>query len=380
MHLAPFLIVALDRFHPLDWRPGYCDVTGTRQGVRCSPSDTKGSWKSNTKRECIDRCAQCTQCAFISWTRTDCSWFSHCDMFALNNERSTGHKTLQVRNSSRGAVIIPLPRLSGVSPPPPPSPPYPPPPPCEQLNSRAGPRAVMHLASHLQNLQLIQVGANVGDFAPMSRTAGRSDGGCTDLGSTVAADLLRSPNVRGLLVEASPSNFKQLQQNLQSSGLSKRHTAVNAAVCTASKEMTFYSVTEDFADKYPDAPHYAQSEINSFNRQHVLAVLGFAMGQDRSQAKSFVIETPVSCYNPRKLLRSSDLKPASIDVLIVDAEGMDAEIVLAFLSIPTFRPRAIVAEVEVATLSGFSKRLNTTLLDAGYITEMGDSRNLFAWK
>ena len=78
----------------LDWRPGYCDVTGTRQGVRCSPSDTKGSWKSNTKRECIDRCAQCTQCAFISWTRTDCSWFSHCDMFALNNERSTSHKTL----------------------------------------------------------------------------------------------------------------------------------------------------------------------------------------------------------------------------------------------------------------------------------------------
>ena len=103
------------------------------------------------------------------------------------------------------------------------------------------------------------------------------------------------------------------------------------------------------------------------------------MGQDRSQAKSFVIETPVSCYNPRKLLRSSDLKPASIDVLIVDAEGMDAEIVLAFLSIPTFRPRAIVAEVKVA-VSGFSKRLNTTLLDAGYITEMGDSRNLFAWK
>ena len=201
----------------------------------------------------------------------------------------------------------------------------------------------------------------------------------TDLGSTVAADLLRSPNVRGLLVEASPSNFKQLQQNLQSSGLSKRHTAVNAAVCTASKEMTFCSVTEDFADKYPDAPHYAQSEINSFNRQHVLAVLGFAMGQDRSQAKRFVIETPVSCYNPRKLLRSSDLKPASIDVLFVDAEGMDAEIVLAFLSIPTFRPRAIVAEVAVA-VSGFSKRLNTTLLDAGYITEMGDSRNLFAWK
>ena len=195
----------------------------------------------------------------------------------------------------------------------------------------------------------------------------------------MAADLLRSPNVRGLLVEASPSNFKQLQQNLQSSGLSKRHTAVNAAVCTASKEMTFYSVTEDFADKYPDAPHYAQSEINSFNRQHVLAVLGFIMGKDRLRAESFVTETPVSCYDPHKLLHTSDLKPASIDVLIVDAEGMDAEIVLAFLSIPTFRPRAIVAEVAVA-VSGFSKRLNTTLLDAGYITEMGDSRNLFAWK
>ena len=49
------------------------------------------------------------------------------------------------------------------------------------------------------------------------------------------------------------------------------------------------------------------------------------------------------------------------------------------LSIPTFRPRAIVAEVEHAP-PGLSTRLNTTLLDAGYITEMADSRNLFAWK
>jgi FkbM family methyltransferase len=299
-------------------------------------------------------------------------------MFALKNEHSTGHKTLQVRNSSRGAVMIRLPGLHGMRPPPPPSPPYPPPPPCERLNS-PGPRAVMRLASDLQNLQLIQIGANVGDFAPMLRTAGRSDVGCTDLGATVAADLLRSPNVKGLLVEASPSNFKQLQQNLQSSGLSKRHSAVNAAVCTASKEMTFYSVAEDFADKYPDAPFYAQAEINSFNRQHVLTVLGFVMGTDRLRAESFVIKTPVTCYHPRKLLRSSDLKPASIDVLIVDAEGMDAEIVLAFVTIPTFRPRAIVAEVDKA-VPGLSMRLNTTLLDAGYITEMADSRNLFAWK
>jgi len=237
----------------------------------------------------------------------------------------------------------------------------------------------MRLASDLQNLQLIQIGANVGDFAPMLRTAGRSDVGCTDLGATVAADLLRSPNVRGLLVEASPRNFKQLQQNLLSSGLCKRHSAVNAAVCTASKEMTFYSVADDFADKYPDAPFYAQSEINSFNHQRVLSVLGFLMGTDRSQAGSFVIETPVSCYHPRKLLRSSELKPASTDVLIVDAEGMDTEIVLAFLSVPTFRPRAIVTEVDQA-VPGLSMRLNTTLVDAGYITEMVDSRNLFAWK
>ena len=362
----------------LDWRPGYCNVTGTREGVLCTPTDAKGSWKATTKRECIGRCAQCAECAFISWAHTDCSWFSHCDMFALKNELNTGHKTLQVRNSSRGAVMITLPRLRGMRPPPPPSPPYPPPPPCERLNSR-GPRAVMRLASDLQNLQLIQIGANVGDFAPMLRTAGRSDVGCTDLGATVAADLLRSPNVRGLLVEASPSNFKQLQQNLLSSGLGKRHSAVNAAVCTASKEMTFYSVADDFADKYPDAPFYAQSEINSFNHQRVLSVLGFLMGTDRSRAGSFVIETPVSCYHPRKLLRSSDLKPASIDVLIVDAEGMDTEIVLAFLSVPTFRPRAIVTEVDQA-VPGLSMRLNTTLVDAGYITEMVDSRNLFAWK
>ena len=375
---AALCVSILSRAVSLDWRPGYCNATGTHQGVQCTSTDTKGSWIANTQRECIGRCTQCTQCAFISWTHTDCSWFSHCDMFALKNEHRTGHKTLQVRDSSRGTVIITLPMLHGMRPPPPPSPPYPPPPPCERLNSR-GPSAVMGLASDLQNVQLIQIGANVGDFAPMFRAAGRSDVGCTDLGATVAADLLRSPNVRGLLVEASPSNYKQLQQNLQSSGLSKRHSAVNAAVCTAPKEMTFYSVADDFADKYPDAPFYARSEINSFNRQHVLAVLGFIMGKDRLLAESFVIETPVLCYDPHKLLHTSDLKPASIDVLIVDAEGMDAEIVLAFLSIPTFRPRAIVAEID-KTVRRLRMRLNTTLLDAGYITEMADSRNLFAWK
>ena len=143
--------------------------------------------------------------------------------------------------------------------------------------------------------------------------------------------------------------------------------------------MTFYSVADEFADQYPDAPFYARAEINSFNRQHVLAVLGFIMGKDRLLAESFVIETPVLCYDPHKLLHTSDLKPAAIDVLIVDAEGMDAEIVLAFLSIPTFRPRAIVAEID-KTVRRLRMRLNTTLLNAGYMTEMADSRNLFAWK
>ena len=117
------------------------------------------------------------------------------------------------------------------------------------------------MATQQRQLRLVQIGANVGDFA--QGRAGRSDGGCSDMGATVAGDLLRNPNVTAILAEASPQNFRELQDNLAGSGMNGQHRSVNAAVCNTSGKLVFYSVSPFFADEFPDAPFYAKSEINS---------------------------------------------------------------------------------------------------------------------
>ena len=84
------------------------------------------------------------------------------------------------------------------------------------------------------------------------------------------------------------------------------------------------------------------------------------------------------CRHPTGRLRTG-VKPADVDVLIVDTETMDAVIVLSFLSMPCFRPHAIVAEISVIG-DPMNNQLREVLHGAGYQFDMGDSRNMFAWQ
>ena len=141
------------------------------------------------------------------------------------------------------------------------------------------------MATQQCQLRLVQIGANVGDFA--QGRAGRSDGGCSDMGATVAGDHLRNPNVTAILAEASPQNFRELQDNLAGAGMNGQHRSVNAAVCNTSGKLVFYSVSPDFADEFPDAPFYAKSEIKSFDRNHVLRTLRWVLGPSRDRQSAF---------------------------------------------------------------------------------------------
>ena len=366
---------------------GYCSVTGINQGTICAARDTKGSWRAHSPRECVQRCVACAQCNFISWDskRKDCSWFSRCHLGNLMKHAHTRHRTIEVRavqGGVRAAITTLFPPQANQPPPPPPSPPNPPPPPCKQL-SQAGPSFVLRLADLATPTQkpllMLQIGANVGDFVPVR---GRSDGGCSDMGATVAAGLLLHPSVTAILVEASPSNFRKLESNLATASLSNRHHAVNAAVCSnvsEAKTMIFYTVSPEFADEFPDAPFYAKTEINSFDRGHVLGILRWVMGEKKDQAARFITATPVSCLSPRGLLRSKRVKAAQVDVMIVDTEKMDLVILQSFLSQPSFRPSAIVAEIDVINNKD-GQQLSRMLQNEGYRVEMADTRNVFAWR
>ena len=56
---------------------GFCAVTAT--GGSCD-EDESGSWELSSKDVCLQRCASCSGCSFISFSAAnrDCSWFREC--------------------------------------------------------------------------------------------------------------------------------------------------------------------------------------------------------------------------------------------------------------------------------------------------------------
>ena len=60
--------------------------------------------------------------------------------------------------------------------------------------------------------------------------------------------------------------------------------------------------------------------------------------------QKFVAKVNVPCLTPNSILRRGAWSALSVDVLMVDTEGMDAEVVRAWMATPGFRPSLLVYE------------------------------------
>ena len=215
---------------------------------------------------------------------------------------------------------------------------------------RRGPQLLRALGQ-TQPVRIVQVGANVGDFAIRSMRQ-RGGGRCYDLPMQINSHLLAQPLVNATLVEPHPFNFATLQRNLASHGL--HHHAVRAAVCNRPGLQTFYAVS----DKLHSRAKWAKHELHSFDRASVRSGLKFVTREpDR-----FIDEIPVACMTADQILSASNLQPQEVDALLIDVEGWDFYVALNFMRLVRFRPRIIVLEANIA-YAHMNKTIRKELLD-----------------
>ena len=133
-------------------------------------------------------------------------------------------------------------------------------------------------------------------------------------------------NWTGLLLEPVPHIYNLLEQNYAHI---PQFIPVNAAICNTTESQIFYQVGRPTNktnaktgkmeyDFFADA-----SQLGSFRRELV--------EHEVVQFKSLVVPTMVTCLTPFELFRQYGNGNARVDYLQVDAEGMDWEIVGAFL-------------------------------------------------
>jgi len=194
------------------------------------------------------------------------------------------------------------------------------------------------LVGSQENVTLVDVGACDGDF-------GAGVGPYKSVSIDPVQSTLFKPNVRAVLVEPNPPVFAKLEERVHASfGDSERIQLVQAAVsANTSGSVPFYVVSPKFMKDHPEAPHWLAQEISSLNRQHVLQH-HTASGLSEGQFARYVEEISVPSRKPAELLAVAGLAPEGVDVLKVDAEGYDADIVGAFMDVPSFSPKIIIFE------------------------------------
>jgi FkbM family methyltransferase len=138
----------------------------------------------------------------------------------------------------------------------------------------------------------------------------------------------------GIFVEPQPGVFARLRQNL---GGFKRLHLINAAIDRTSGERELFRV----AAGNPGLPQWTE-QLASFTREHI------ERHEDRAPGVSSHIEvTTVSTLSFEDLLDNFAVK--RVDVLQIDAEGMDAQL-LGWFPFERFRPG--VVHYEIAHMNG----------------------------
>mmetsp|Transcript_4185 Transcript_4185/g.9597 ORF Transcript_4185/g.9597 Transcript_4185/m.9597 type:complete len:292 (+) Transcript_4185:56-931(+) len=210
------------------------------------------------------------------------------------------------------------------------------------------------IVSKQETVTLVDIGACVGDFNSNSNVE-------------PVQGILRSEKVRAVLVEPNPRAFDQLKEKVQ--GLhnnTDRIQLVEAAITNNRNVSTvpFYVLSPDVVKD--DVGNFLLNQVSSMSKRQLLQS-GIAWKMNETQLEKYVQEIQVPAKTPLKLLQDAGVDPSKVDVLKVDAEGYDAIILNAFLSIPGFNPKAIIFEALHLGQSR-KKQIIERLNDAGYTT------------
>lgn len=175
--------------------------------------------------------------------------------------------------------------------------------------------------------------------------------GACDGSGLIFEPLLAEAAVHVVLIEPNPVAYKRLRRAIDAASRNRgghQIQTLNVAVCprrASLRGVPFFVVSDRFAEDFPSAPHWMKYELGSLNMRHVLA--------DHDPLRyfghppvppSYVQRIVVPCHTPRELMRMHSIYPGEVDVLVVDAEGYDADITAAFMQPARFRPHVVVFE------------------------------------
>jgi len=167
---------------------------------------------------------------------------------------------------------------------------------------------------------------------------------------------------RAVLVEPNPRLAARLEERILSGGIDPQHvTVLNKAVCrTSGQHVSFYRYSASLLEDFPDAasmldkmdewgtlegPQFLLHDVG-VKTEHYWRRLPGAI---QPRWESYVEEVPVPCVTPPQLLAAAAAQPQDVDFMIVDAEGLDIEIVHTLLGNPRFQPAVLQFEWVHAT-------------------------------
>jgi len=130
-------------------------------------------------------------------------------------------------------------------------------------------------------------------------------------------------------------------------------TIIQAALCANdSSSVPFYGISPRILDAFPDFHLNYTSMFHSLDKDwflHAFRNYDFdrhGYPPERwDEALTYVEETPVRCLTASSLLQEIGKEAKDIDVLTVDAEGLDVELVTMFASMDDFFPALVAFEV-----------------------------------
>lgn len=229
-------------------------------------------------------------------------------------------------------------------------------------------------------LHLLQVGASLGDFSAENSVARLNES--SDAVRIAMRRMLQYAGTRALLLEPNPPVFRKLNASIQSDfGAQGRVRARNVAVCSHTHGVVdFFVPAPKLLRDYPTVPYWATTaELASLNRASVVRALKFIEelrwarlygGKSAGNPEDYVTGLKVPCETPHDVLAAAGIAPKELDALVVDAEGLDAELVEAFVNSSEVRPSLILFEAHVSNYYAASRlilrRLLASLVHYGY--------------
>lgn len=134
----------------------------------------------------------------------------------------------------------------------------------------------------------------------------------------------------GILVEPVPPIFARLKENY---GDDPRFTFECVAISTEKGERTFYTVSKEAKEAYPDLPEW-YDQLNSFDRAHIVKHLD-------GKLEPFIVELKIECQTLETVLARNAV--TTLDLVHIDTEGYDWQ-VLSQVDLDALKPTIVVFE------------------------------------